>query len=196
MLSRHISWLSVLNKQLKEGYCKVRFILIAMPFLLICLDIFWVILILNFDKTLKYIPNRSILPILGISITIIISIFFKKICYPIINKYVAVYRRALTISNQIVDEADWTNFRKRELWNNRRIQVTNTIEYFYSIRNKRFFPCYTIRSYYPTINKILRSATSLYFIGVFCIFMFSLTPDFYNSIKELLIKILLFLVDL
>lgn len=193
MLKTYISWLSVQNKKLSKEYPRVRFSQIIVPSLLCALDLSLIIAIIGFESVNAYISSRSILLISTLTIYIIIALISKKICQPIICKYRDLYKRAQKISDAIVDEADWTNFRKRALWNNRRIQVISTIDEFHSIRNKRFFPYPSFHSYYTYIQSLIIGANTICWIEMFCLTIFSLDPESYFAIKELLHKLLFFL---
>lgn len=185
MLKVYISWLSELNKKLEKDYAKIRFTLICMPLLLFGICILIIILYRNFGRFQTERIVERILPLfLSIVSLVLTGIIFRKICYPLIERYKSIYDRAQKISDQIVDKADWTNFRKRELHNPRRTQVIETVQEFYKIRNKRFFPYYTIHSYYSLIQKMMLFVTSMNLIGIFILIFFTLDPEIYNTIKN------------
>lgn len=186
MIKFYISLLSAQNKKLQKDYGKIRLILIIIPLLLFIIYFSTAFLIRDFGSFLMD-QNRPFLPFV-ISLGSYLSVIFvyKLIFIPVIEKYKSSYNTALQICNQIVDKADWSNFRKRELSNNRRSQVIETVEEFYSIRNKHFFPYQTINSYYPHIKRIIASLNILILIEIMTISIFTIFPSLYFNIKDYL----------
>lgn len=186
MIKTYISWLSAQNKKLLNEYGKVRLTLILTPLLLFLIYFVVAFLIRDFGSFYTNL-NSLFLPIIISSSSYLIALLInKKICYPIIKNYKCLYHRAQEICNQIVDEADWTTFRKRDLYNNRRTQVIGTVEEFYKIRNKRFFPYQTINSYYIYIRRMIYVLNILIIIEIITIATFSISPNIYFTIKKYL----------
>lgn len=70
----------------------------------------------------------------------------RKIFRPCISKFRTLYVDTLKLCNEIVDTSDWSNLRKRDLTDNKRITVKQTVDEFYKIRERRFFPGKTDKS--------------------------------------------------
>ncbi len=136
------------TKQLNRLYVRLRRIAI----LSLALSIVFVILLslkykLNgFDISARFIQPLNIFFLLGIiGLTIIIQIR-QGVFRPCLRKFNGIYKATLELCNEVVDTSDWSSLRKRELSDNKRILVKETVDEFYRIRERHFFPGKTEKS--------------------------------------------------
>ena len=182
MLKAYISKLVCLNRTLKREYDQVRTILI-LQIVLLCVIYLGAALLIRSLEEFQAESSHYMPFILIASIYTAIHVLFKRVYNPILTEFRKIYQEAQHLSDLIVDEADWSNFRKRDLENNTRSQAINTVEELYYIRNKRFFPTYTLRSFYPAISNLLRVLNILILIETLLVFIFTLFPNSHTAIK-------------
>lgn len=188
MLKACITQLSTYNKILRKKYAKLRFTLILQVILLFVVYLGAAIFIRKYylfilDSKEEYIPL-----ITTISCFIALRFIYRNVLNPVISEYRKIFRAAQQISDNIVDTADWSNFRKRELQDNTRIHAITAVEEFYTIRNKRYIPFCTLRSFYPSIIRMRNVISFLIIIEILVILIITLNPNLYYSIKEWLYR--------
>lgn len=94
----------------------------------------------------RFINSKYLFYVIGcIGVCAIIQIRIR-LFRPCLQKFHSIYVDTLRMCNEIVDTSDWSNLRKRNLTDNKRIAVKHTVDEFYKIRDRRFFPGKTDKS--------------------------------------------------
>lgn len=96
--------------------------------------------------TARFIDSQYLFYLIGfLGVAAIVQIRLG-IFRPSIDKFHSLYTDTLKLCNEIVDTSDWSNLRKRDLADHKRIAVKMTVDEFYKIREHRFFPGKTDKS--------------------------------------------------
>lgn len=171
-----ITWLHTKNKDLAEAYRTMRRTLITSTLLLLFLAIAVVVLVRCADKFFND-GISEIYPVATILVAYIaVQLYIRKQFSPAVGRFKITYKNAQDICNRIVDSADWSNFRLRELTNNKRSLVIDTVEQFYSIRNKRFFPARVDTSYFFRFRLAIMVLRMCIMSGILVYMVLSLFP--------------------
>lgn len=75
--------------------------------------------------------------------------------------------------DKIVDYTDWSNFRKRPLYDNKRLRAQDIVDKVYQVRNYRLFPYRTEYSCYGTLSILDRLFEASISLGLILIMGYS-----------------------
>ncbi len=160
---------------LRTKYVRIRFLSVFLPissFIIVLYLIDGIKRMWGIREVLSIhtIPNFTIL---GFVSTVILILIYRIIFIPSVRHFKEEYNTALELSNEIVDTADWTNFRKRQETDNKRIQVRDAVEDFYDLRNLKFFPYHTDSSKFRTCHLVYKLLYSIIMaeLAIITIFM-------------------------
>ena len=98
------------------------------------------------EITARFIDSQYLFCLSGFFGVAAIIQIRRRIFRPCISKFRTLYVDTLKLCNEIVDTSDWSNLRKRDLTDNKRITVKQAVDEFYKIRERRFFPGKTDKS--------------------------------------------------
>lgn len=145
--------LETATNNLNSIYRKLRFSVISLFFLSLCIAIVLAISVKipSFAISTRFIVSRTLFITIGIIGYSVLILIRNKIVIKHLNKFCGLYKEALKLCNGIVDTSDWTNLRKRALSDNKRQSVMQTVDNFYNIREQYFFPGRTEKSVWPRI---------------------------------------------
>lgn len=91
------------------------------------------------EITARFIDSQYLFCLSGFFGVAAIIQIRRRIFRPCISKFRTLYVDTLKLCNEIVDTSDWSNLRKRDLTDNKRITVKQAVDEFYKIRERRFF---------------------------------------------------------
>lgn len=137
--------------ELNRQYARLRNIAVSSLLISVALAIILAIRVkfgdfYKLEITTRFIDSQYIFCLIGCIGVSAIILIRQRALIPCLNKFVSLYNETLKLCNEIVDESDWSSLRKREITDNKRIRVTQTIDEFYKLRDRRLFPSKTEKS--------------------------------------------------
>lgn len=110
-------------------------------------------------------------------VTLIYCLLFfgtRKILRPKVRKFKDLSKLTFKKCDEIVDFTDWSNFRKRPIYDNKRLRAQDIVDTVYQIRNYKFFPYKTENSYYTFLYFFNRVMETLISVGLIFVMVYSI----------------------
>ncbi len=125
--------------------------------------------------------SRFTLLLLLILIYIAFLTEYRYTVLPKLNSYLRLDKQAQITSNKIVDEADWSSFRKRDPDCSKRVRIFAALESLSKLRSKKFVP------YALKLHRVIMFINLSLFLCLATIWILSIFPQLSLTLRNFLI---------